>query len=141
MVIQIKSQKERLVGATGTVSGAASILGSWQICHNICLGMVFLLSLVGITVTGMPLLFLTKIAVPLWTIAVLLLFATIVLYHAKKCISINLIILNAGLIIAGVPFKSLQGYSAFFWIVGGLVSLSAIFMFIKDRLTRKNEKN
>lgn len=129
------------MGATGTVSGIASILGSWQVCHNVCLGLIFLLSLAGITITGMPLLFLTKIAVPLWTAAVLLLLATIILYRAKKCISRSLIILNAGLIIAGVPFKSLQGYSAFFWIFGGLVSLAAILLFIKDRLKRKNGKN
>lgn len=137
MVIQIKNPKESLVGATGTVSGFTSILGSWQICHNICLGIIFALSLIGITITGMPLLFLTKIAVPLWTIAVLLLLTTIILYHTKKCISKNLIILNAGLIVAGVPFKPLQQYSLFFWSIGGMTSLAAIGMFIKDRIKRK----
>lgn len=103
--------------------------------------MIFLLSLVGITITGMPLLFLTKIAIPLWTIAVLLLVVTVILYQTKKCISKNLIILNAGLIIAGTPFKSLQGYSIFFWIVGGSISLAAILLFVKDRIRRKNEKD
>ena len=137
MVIQIKNPKEKLIGATGTLSGFTSILGSWQVCHNICLAIIFALSLIGITITGMPLLFLTKIAVPLWTIAVLLLVVTTILYQTRKCISRNLIILNAGLIIAGVPFKPLQQYSAFFWSIGGLISLAAIMLFIKDRIERK----
>lgn len=137
MVIRIKNPKEKLIGATGTLSGFTSILGSWQICHNVCLGLIFLLSLAGITITGMPLLFLTKIAVPLWTIAVLLLLATIILYQTKRCISKNLIIFNAGLIIAGVPFGPLQQYSAFFWSIGGLISLAAIIFFIKSRIERE----
>ncbi|MBI2657216.1 hypothetical protein HYX08_00810 [Candidatus Woesearchaeota archaeon] len=141
MVIEIKSQKEKLIGATGTLSGFSSILGSWQICHNICLGIVFALSLIGITITGMPLLFLTKIAIPLWTIAVLLLIATIILYHTKKCISKNLIILNSGLIIAGIPFQNLQQYSVFFWTIGGLTALTAIVLFVKDKIKVRNEKN
>lgn len=137
MVIQIKNPKEKLIGATGTLSGFTSILGSWQVCHNICLGIIFALSIVGITITGMPLLFLTKIAVPLWTIAVLLLLATIILYQTRKCISKNLIILNAGLVIAGIPFKNMQQYSVFFWSIGGLISLAAIILFIKDRIEGK----
>lgn len=89
----------------------------------------------------MPLLFLTKIAVPLWTIAVLLLLATFVLYQTKKCISKNLIILNTGLIVAGIPFKSVQQYAVFFWIIGGLIAAAAIVLFVKDRIERKNEKH
>ena len=141
MVIQIKNPKEKLIGATGTLSGFSSILGSWQVCHNVCLAIIFALSLIGITITGMPLLFLTKIAVPLWTIAVLLLVVTTILYQTRKCISRNLIILNAGLIIAGVPLKPLQQYSVFFWVIGGLISLVAVILFIKERIKKKNEKN
>ena len=90
----IKNLKEKLIGATGSVSGAASILGSWQICHNICLGLIAALSLIGVTVVGMPLLFLTKIAVPVWSIAVLLLIITTLIYLKKPCISRNLIIIK-----------------------------------------------
>ena len=129
-----KDIKEKVIGATGSVSGAASIIGSWQICHSLCLGLIALLGVVGITVTGMPLLFFTKIAVPLWTIAVLLLITTIFVYTQKKCISKNLIILNSGLIIAGTPFQSLQKFSIFFWIVGGATALAGIFMFVKDKM-------
>ncbi|MBI2558694.1 hypothetical protein HYW20_05200 [Candidatus Woesearchaeota archaeon] len=132
-----KNVKEKLIGATGSISGGASILGSWQVCHNVCLGMIFLLSLVGITITGMPLLFLTKIAVPLWAVAVLILLATIVLYQTRKCISKNLIILNSGLIIAGTPFQNLQRFNVFFWAIGGFVALVGIVLFIRDRISNR----
>lgn len=129
--------KEKLLAGTGSLSGAASIMGSWQICHNICLGVIALLSLIGITITSMPLLFLTSIKTPMWLIAVVLLFATIVLYKMKKCISKNLIIFNAGLVIAGVPFQDLQQYSIYFWIVGGSLVLYAAILYIKERKEAK----
>ena len=132
-----KNLKEKLIGATGSVSGAASILGSWQICHNVCLGLIAALSLIGITIAGMPLLFLTKIAVPVWSIAVILLIITIAIYLKKPCISRNLIIINLGLIIAGVPFQSLQKFSVFFWTIGGIVAIIGIFLFIKDKMKRR----
>jgi len=133
-----KNLKEKAVGAVGTVSGAASILGSWQICHNLCLALIAVLGVIGITLTGMPLLFFTKIAVPVWTFAVILLVATLLLYLKMKCISKNLIIINSGLIIAGIPFQSLQKFNILFWIVGGAVVLSGLFLFVKERLSKKS---
>ena len=132
-----KNLKEKLLGATGSISGAASVLGSWQICHNICLGLIAALSIIGITVTGMPLVFFTKIAVPMWLVAVGLLIVTILIYLKKPCISRNLIIVNSGIIVAGVPFQPVQQYSLFFWIVGGAIVLSGIFFFIRDRTRSK----
>ena len=131
-----KNLKEKLIGATGSISGAASILGSWQVCHNICLALIAALSLVGITIAGMPLLFLTKIAVPVWSIAVILLVITIAIYLKKPCISRNLIMINSGLIIAGVPFQSLQKFSMVFWAIGGIVALAGISLFIKDKMQK-----
>jgi len=133
----IKAAKEKLIGATGSVSGAASILGSWQVCHNVCLALIALLAVIGITVTGMPLLFLTKIAVPMWIIAVVLLGVIMWLYQSKKCISKNLIIFNSGLIIAGIPFQSLQNFQILFWIVGGILGLAGIFLFVKEKIESK----
>lgn len=125
--------KEKAIGVTGSVSGAASILGSWQVCHSICLGIIALLSVIGITVTGMPLEFLTRWAVPLWTIAVVLLGVSSLLYLKKKCISKNLIIMNTGFIVAGIPFQALQKFSVFFWTLGGIVALAGIVLLIKGR--------
>lgn len=129
-----KHLKERIVGAAGSISGIAGILGSWQVCHTICLGIVALLGALGIVVVGMPLEFLTKLAVPFWLIAVLLLLITVVLYYTKKCISQKMILLNTGIIIAGVPFQPLQPYAPAFWTIGGVIAGVAIILFIRDRM-------
>ncbi len=133
----MKNLKEKTFGAAGSISGIASIFGSWQVCHSICLGIIALLSIVGITITGMPLFFLTKVAVPFWIAAFVLLVITILIYTRKKCISRNLILFNSGLIIAGVPFQPLQKFSIFFWIVGGLIALTGVFLFVKDKFRHK----
>lgn len=133
-----KSVKEKLVGAAGTASGTASILGSWQICHNLCLGIIALLAIMGITLTGMPLLFFTKIAIPLWIIAIILLVIVIYFYIKKHCISKGLILFNLGLIIAGTPLKSVQSFQIVFWIIGGITTISGISFSIKDKLAKKN---
>ena len=136
----IEKIKEKIIGWTGSISGIASILGSWQICHNVCLVIVALLGILGITVVGMPLAFLTEIAVPIWTVAFILLLITIILYIKKKCISKQLLLFNTWLIIAGIPFQSLQKFSVIFWVVGGLIAAAGIYLFIKSKLNTKNEK-
>lgn len=133
----VKYIKEKITGILGSLSSSVSFLGSWQICHNVCLGIIALLSIVGITVTGMPLLFLTTIAKPLWIVAFILLIITILVYLQKKCISHNLILFNSGVIIAGIPFQSLQKFSLLFWLTGGFIALLGISLFIKDKLRRK----
>ncbi|MBI2575731.1 hypothetical protein HYV84_00825 [Candidatus Woesearchaeota archaeon] len=129
--------KERLIASTGSISGATSVLGSWQVCHSICLGIVAMLGVIGITVTGMPLLFLTKVALPLWTLALVLLGVTIVLYFKKHCISKNLIVMNTGLIIAGTPLKQVQSFSSVFLTVGGAIAATGIFLFIREKIKKK----
>lgn len=129
--------REKTIEVTGSLSGAASILGSWQVCHSVCLGLIALLSVVGITVTGMPLLFLTRIAVPLWLVAVALLGVVAYFYFKRHCISRNLILFNSGLIIAGTPFQAVQQYRLAFWLIGGSVALAGIALFAKDKLKKK----
>lgn len=135
-------KEAKVSGILGSLSGVASFLGGWQVCHNLCLGLIALLSIIGITVSGMPLFFLTKVAVPLWILAVFLFLVTLYFYYSKRCISKNLIILNLGFIIAGVPFNAAKNYSALFWIIGGTFVLFAIYGFIKHKLKQwKNYTN
>ncbi|MEK6922211.1 MAG: hypothetical protein AABX08_00240 [Nanoarchaeota archaeon] len=129
--------EEKVAGISTSLSGGLSFLGGWQVCHNICLWLIALLAVFGITLVGMPLLFLTKVAIPFWIIAVMLFFITLILYFKKKCISKNLIILNAGIIIAGIPFKEIQSYSSVFRIVGFGLIIIAIFRYIKEKLRNK----
>ncbi len=132
--------KTKLIEKTGNissiVSGTMGFLGGYQVCHNICLGVIALLSIIGITAAGMPLLFLTKVAIPFWIAAVILLGITLFFYFKKKCISRNLLLFNGGIIIAGVPFNSLKDFSVFFWIMGGSIILISIILFIKDRMAK-----
>ncbi len=135
-----KNKKEAFKGkvftVTSSVSGITSFLGGYQICHNICLSIIALFSIIGITLVGMPLLFLTKVAIPFWIIAFFLLLISLVFYIKSKCISKNLLLLNGGIIIAGVPFEALRKFSAFFWIIGGFIALISILLIIKDKLTK-----
>ena len=125
---------ENIINSAGSISSCASILGSWQICHNFCLALIFVLSLMGITVVGMPLQFFTTIAVPMWTIAVILFAITLFFYFNRHCISRNIILINSGLLIAGIPFPFLQKFSLFFWIIGGLITFVGIYCAIKENI-------
>ena len=129
--------KEKAVGASGSVSGIASVLGSWQICHNACIGLIALLSILGITLTGMPLAFLTTIAIPLWSVAAFLWLVTLYLYKTKKCISLSLLTINTGLITTGIPFQALQPFKYFFWGFGGIITITGIVLWIKGRKHRR----
>jgi len=135
-----KHIQEKAVGISSGVSGAVSALGSYQVCHNICLGLIALLSIIGITIVGMPLLFLTKVAIPFWITAFLLLLVTLYFYFTKKCISKNLILFNSGLIIAGVPFKQVQNFSKVFIVIGGLLVLSSLIFYFKNKLYQSKNK-
>jgi hypothetical protein len=81
--------KEKFTGIAGSISGITSVLGSWQICHNLCLVVITVLSIIGITLIGMPLMFLETIALPFWIIAFVLLMITITIYIKNKCILKN----------------------------------------------------
>lgn len=126
--------KEKVIGVIGSLSGITSILGSYQLCHNICIGLIALLSVIGITVSGMPLFFFTKIAKPFWIAAVILLLISGVIYLKKKCISRNLLIMNTGLIIAGIPFEPFQSYSWLLWSIGGIFLSLSIGLMIHAKL-------
>ena len=131
----VKSRK--ILNLTSSLSGTMSFLGGYQVCHNICLGIIALLSLVGITLVGMPLLFLTKVPIPFWTAAVVLFIITLIFYFKKKCISKNLIILNAGIIVAGIPFKAVQNYASIFWIIGGILVILSLLFYIHGKITKR----
>lgn len=132
------SRKERLIGATGSVSAAASVLGSWQICHNVCLALIAALSVIGISLQGMPLLFFTTIAKPVWMVAAALLAVTLFFYFTRRCISPGLMLLNIGLVTAGVPFQALQPQIALFYLGGGvLVFFGAMALVQEWRMKRR----
>ena len=126
--------KEKLATITSSASGVLSFLGGYQICHNICMWIIALLSILGITVVGMPLLFLNKVAIPFWIAALVLFIISFYFYIKMKCISRNILILNSGILIAGVPFTQVQDYIKFFWIIGGTLFIIGLSLIIKDKI-------
>ena len=128
------SIKEKVLGATGSISGSLSFLGGYQVCHNVCLGLISILTLLGFTITGMPLLFLTRVAIPFWAIALALLILTIILKFGKNMeFSGKIILLNSGLIIAGIPFQELEKFNYIFWIIGGVFVVFSIGWYFYDK--------
>ena len=114
--------KEKIVEAGSALSAGTSILGSYQLCHSLCMSAIALLSIIGITVTGMPLLFLTKVAVPFWIAGVSLLVIMLMLWQYKILhFSSKLVLANAGLLVAGIPFESVASFQKLFWILGVLM--------------------
>ncbi len=96
--------------------------------------------MIGIAVVGMPLLFLTQYAVYFWSIAVLLLMPTLVIYWKnRRCMSNKLILFNMGIVIVSVPFAQLQAYQIAFWVVGGILIAGSVWMFTRHRFQRNNK--
>ena len=129
--------KEKILGTSGSLTGTLSFLGGYQVCHNACLALISLLTILGFTVAGMPLLFLTRVAVPFWTLALALLVTTVILKYGKKMkFSGKIILLNSGLIIAGIPFEQVQQFNYIFWIIGGSLVIITIGWYVYDKIVK-----
>ena len=129
--------KEKIFGASGSITGALSFLGGYQVCHNACLALISVLTILGFTVIGMPLLFLTKIAIPFWIAAISLLTMMIILKYKKIMnISDKVILLNSGLIISGIPFQQLQQFNYVFWIIGGILVTFSIGWYLYEKIVK-----
>lgn len=114
-------------------SSCISVLGSYQVCHSVCMAAISILAVLGITFAGMPLLFLTKVALPFWIIAVVLFFILLVLnLRGMHCISNNSLAFNSGLLIIGIPF--LQEYYLSLWVIGGVLVVYSCGVYVKRKL-------
>ena len=117
--------KEKALSATGSVSGLSGIFSSYTACHNLCITAISLLSVIGITIAGMPLLFLQKIATPLWTAGLVLFGITAYLFYRHKSQNKGTIIANFGLLLAGTPFVQETDYKIYFWTAGAIIIIAA----------------
>lgn len=127
--------KDRLLGASGSLTGALSFLGGYQVCHNACLALVAFLTFLGFAVAGMPLLFLTKVAIPFWIAALSLLILTIFLKYKKRMhLSDKMMLFNTGLIIAGTPFQQVQQFNYIFWVIGGVLVIASIGWYVYGKV-------
>ncbi|MEK6933159.1 MAG: hypothetical protein AABW56_05210 [Nanoarchaeota archaeon] len=132
-------KKEKYLNYFSSFTGASGVFSSYQVCHSICLGVIALLSLIGITLIGFPFLFLQKLALPLWSIALVLFSISIIIYLKHKHISKNLLIFNLGAIIVGIPFESLAFLRNYFLVIGFSIIIFSLYLIIKKKLEIKNE--
>ncbi|MBI2549835.1 hypothetical protein HYV83_01485 [Candidatus Woesearchaeota archaeon] len=131
-----KGLKENIASTISGFSGLMGVFSSWTVCHNVCTAAIALLAIIGITVTGMPLLFLQSVAVPFWTAAVILLIVLLILKWRKMgCLSGKMLLLNAGLVVMGTPFGT--QFRQLFWLVGGALVFAAAFSFVKGKVGRR----
>lgn len=136
--LKMSGIKEKLLGLSNSITGSLSFLGSYQVCHNACLALISLLTFLGFAVAGMPLLFLTKVVIPFWIAAISILAITIFLkYKRIMNLSSKALLLNSGLIIAGVPFQQVQKFNYLFWIAGGIVVVFSIGWYIYEKVEKK----
>ena len=134
-------KKEKYLNYFSSFTGFSGIFSSYQVCHSICLGTIALLSLIGITLTGLPFLFLQKWALPLWIFALFLFAISLFIYIKHKHHKIkNLLIFNSGAIIVGIPFENLAFLRNYFLVIGFSIVIFSLYLIIKKRLEVKYEK-
>ncbi len=136
-----KHLRERFLPYFSSMGGGASIAGAHNVCHTLCIGVIALLSIMGVTVSGMPLMWLNKYNVWFWLMGLVFFAPMLYLFNKHKgCISNKPLLLNGGLLVAGIPFKPFQSYVVWLWIIGGALVAASIILFVKDRIRRKDEK-
>lgn len=115
--------------ASGVLGGIGSI---HNVCHSLCVTVVSILAIFGITTSILPLMFLQTYQMYFWLGA--LIFTTVSLYfylkHRKPIArDRNLLLINAGLLLFGLPF--FKEYSDFFRFLGGsLTTLGILALFL-----------
>lgn len=137
---KVLALKNRLLKGSGTTSGALGAIGSvHNVCHSLCTTVVSILAIFGVTLNILPLMFLQTYQSYFWWAA--LLFTSLSFYFYRKQTTKvgrdrNLLILNAGLLLFGLPFKQLANYTDFFRFFGGSLAMVGILLFFLGKRTR-----
>jgi len=142
--------KDKVISATGSLSGGMSILSSYNVCHSICMGVIAALSVFGVAVAGFPLAFLLPYQPYFWAIGIAILVVALILYTQAKhslavpsgtgsareikgpCISKHMILANAGLLVSGIPFAKSQFSSYLLLTIGLVIVAAAIALYLKE---------
>lgn len=129
-----REREGKVFGAVGAVSAGGGIISSYNVCHTLCMSAVALLSVFGIVVANDIFMFLQVYAVPFWSIGIVLLGVTAILYYKMPCcISKKLLLFNAGLLTIGVPFVQTLWIAPIFWAIGSIITFGTIAWFMNDR--------
>ena len=134
--VRIKAQvlKSRLFGGGGTASGVLGGIGSiHNVCHSLCVTVVSILAIFGITTSILPLMFLQTYQMYFWLGALAFTSASLYFYLKQRhpvTRDRNLLLINFGLLLFGLPFTQVADYVDFFRFIGISISIMGVLLFI-----------
>src|SRR3989344_3290358 len=130
---QKKIQKTGKYASAGATAFTTLGITAHNFCHYLCLGVVAMLTIAGVSVVGMPLMWLEVYAVYFWLMGLVFLGVSFYLLYTRPfCISRNAIMANSGLLVAAVPLKNVIGEPIYlFWIIGGVIFGYAAFLYLR----------
>lgn len=127
------SLRSRLFGSGGTASGVLGGIGSvHNVCHSLCVSIVSIAALFGITLNILPLMFLQTYQLYFWRAAFIFTIASLYFYLKQKHKSVfdrNLLLINYGMLTFGLPLSGfLADYSDFFRFIGISLAVAGVFL-------------
>lgn len=131
------TMKNALTEGGASISGLLGGIGSWYtLCLSLCMSIVSFFALFGITLTILPLMFLQTYQLYFWLTAFVFTAASFYFYKKQKrhlTIDRDLLVINAGLLLFGLPFQQLTDYRDFFRFIGVSLILGGLFFFFFAR--------
>ena len=120
--------------AFGTTSGILGGIGSvHNVCHSLCVTVVSILAIFGITTSILPLMFLQTYQMYFWLGALVFTAASLYFYLKQRSRVVrdrNLLFINSGLLIFGLPFPQLADYIDFFRFMGISLAVGGLFLLL-----------
>lgn len=124
----------QFLGGGASLSGLLGGIGSWyNLCHFLCMSVVSLLAIFGITLNILPLMFLQTYQFYFWMAALFFTNLSLVFYlnqKTKRVFERNLLLINYGLIIFGIPFSQVADYMDFFRFLGISLIVAGLFLLL-----------
>jgi len=135
---QKKIQKTGKYASAGATAFTTLGITAHNFCHYLCLGVVAMLTVAGVSVVGMPLMWLEDYAVYFWGMGLIFLgISFYLLYTRPFCISKNAITANSGLLVAAVPLKDVIGSQIYlFWASGVVIIAYAVFLYLRKLIAK-----
>ncbi len=129
--------KNKALEGGGAVAGTFGSIGSIpNLCHALCLSVISFISLFGITISILPLMFFQTYRLYFWLTAFLLAGISFYLFFKKKNYTAshrNFLLINTGLIIFSMPFSFVADYMDFFRFVGVILVFIGLFLFFFEK--------
>lgn len=134
MKTKVQAIKNRLLGSGGTTSGILGGIGSvHNVCHSLCMVLVSSLAIFGITTSILPLMFLQTYQMYFWIAALVFTALSFYFYlqqNQKLTRDRDLLFINSGLLIFGLPFSQFADYMDFFRFIGGSLAIVGVFLLL-----------